>query len=274
MPSMSPALGQKPPRTFLEGLRLCRNPFLVMHHFRAVRGRQAFIAAAAGISDAEAQRVVDEVLDDDAFNAELVARRQRFLGAPARSSDFMWLNGGGSQFFQFVIHYALVRLLQPQIVVETGGTPGSSSAFMLRAMERNGRGKLVTLDLPSLGAMGDIKTEGEKIWYEKMPTDLPPGWMVPESLRSRHHQVLGDARQTLPEVVKTYPQFDIFIHDSDHSYEHMTWEYRTAWPHIKPGGLLCSDDIRIHGAWPDFAREVGQPMQGYLDFGVMHKPAA
>ncbi len=255
-------------------MRYCHNPFLVMHHFREVSKRRLFVARITGKTDAEVRACLDEIEHDAEFHAWIMAKRQHYLGARPSGTDFMLLvNSWGSQFFQFVIHYALVRLLKPEIVLETGGTPGSSSAFMLRAMQRNGHGRLVTLDLPSLAMMKNIQTPGETIWYANMPTDLPPGWLVPDSLRSRHHQVLGDARETLPETLKEYPELDIFIHDSDHSYEHMLWEYRAAYPHVKPEGLFCSDDVTIHSAFEDFALETSQSFDSYFDFGVIKKPA-
>lgn len=261
------------PRTLLEGLRYCRNPLLVIHHFRHVKRRQAFISTLTGASEADVQQIIDELDSDTQFQADILEKRRQFLGAKPRGTDFMYLaKTWGSQFFSFYIHYSIVRLLKPTILVETGGTPGSSSAFMLRAMERNNSGTLVTLDLPNLSDMKEIKTEGEKLWYSVIPKDLPPGWGVPSDLKARHVQVLGDARETLPDVLKQYPQFDIFIHDSDHSYEHMTWEYQMAWPHIKSGGLLCSDDVSIHTAFDDFGREVGLPTICYNSFGAIRKP--
>lgn len=259
----------------MAGLRYCRNPLLVMHHFRERRNRGAFIATITGAAETAVQHVIDEIEQDSEFHALIMQKRVEYLGQGPRGTDWMYLvQEWGSQFFPFFIHYSMVRLLKPEVVVETGGTPGNSSAFMLRAMERNGRGRLVTLDLPSLGMMKEIRTEQEKVWYANMPKDLPPGWIVPDELRGRHEQVLGDARETLPDVLKKHSEVDIFIHDSDHSMEHMTWEFRMAWPNIKPGGVLYSDDVNLNTAFEDFTREVSQPGITYDVFGAIKKPAA
>ena len=37
----------------------------------------------------------------------------------------------------------------------------------------------------------------------------------------------------------------------------MTFEFEQALPHLKPGGLLLSDDIHMHSAWEDFCRTHG-----------------
>ena len=42
------------------------------------------------------------------------------------------------------------RLLEPQVVLETGVAYGVSSAFILRALEENGHGILHSVDLPPL----------------------------------------------------------------------------------------------------------------------------
>jgi hypothetical protein len=51
-------------------------------------------------------------------------------------------------------------------------------------------------------------------------------------------------------------QPSIFIHDSLHTYEYMIWEFRAAYPHLPPGGLLFADDALWNGSFADFAREV------------------
>jgi hypothetical protein len=63
-------------------------------------------------------------------------------------------------------------------------------------------------------------------------------------------------------------------HDSDHSNEHMTWEFEQAWPAIRPSGLLLSDDIITNRAFDDFARQVGQPPHKLGALGGMVKSPA
>jgi predicted O-methyltransferase YrrM len=57
---------------------------------------------------------------------------------------------------------------------------------------------------------------------------------------------------------------DMFIHDSLHTYEHMVWEYRVAFPQIRPGGLLVSDDALWNAAFPEFSAEVKAKQAGIL----------
>ena len=49
---------------------------------------------------------------------------------------------------------------------------------------------------------------------------------------------------------------DVFIHDSLHTYDHMLSEYHAAYPRLRPGGLLISDDADWNHAFSQFMREV------------------
>jgi predicted O-methyltransferase YrrM len=123
--------------------------------------------------------------------------------------------------------YALVRLLKPEIVIETGVGAGVSSWTILHAMEENGVGTLVSIDLPTPN------------------TELLPevGYLVPQELRRRWDLRTGSSQRLLPQALDEFVEIDIFQHDSRHSYSNQLREYRTAWPFIRVGGMLVSDDV-------------------------------
>ena len=156
--------------------------------------------------------------------------------------------------------YAVVRVLRPGVIVETGVGSGVSSTFLLEAMERNDAGKLYSIDLPL----------PEK---RLLPEGLDTGWMVPDRLRARWRLTLGDARDELPPLLDNLGQLDLFFHDSDHSYRHMTWEFNSAYPRIRPGGVLLSDDITSNRAWDDFVSIQKGPSARISRTGVHRKPA-
>ncbi len=145
------------------------------------------------------------------------------------------------------VYYAVVRLLKPDVVVETGVQGGISSAYILQALHENGRGMLYSIDLPDAEILKVIPPEKRR--------GLESGWLVPENLRTRWHLILGDAREKLPSLLQELGQIDIFIHDSEHSYHHMLWEYRIAWRYLRSGGILLSDDTNLNDAFYDFAKE-------------------
>ncbi len=144
------------------------------------------------------------------------------------------------EWFEFL--YMAVRFRKPQIVFETGVEDGQSSAVILRALNENEEGKLVSIDLPS----------------KTLPPNCQPGWAIPDYLRERHHLILGDSKDLLPRLFREYPNIDIFFHDSLHTFEHQYFEYTTSWPHLSEGGFLLSDDIFWSPAFYRFCKEKGR----------------
>ena len=95
--------------------------------------------------------------------------------------------------------------------------------------------------------------------------------MVPDSLRGRWKVQLGDTFKLLPELLGTLNRVDIFLHDSDHSYEAMAFEFEQAFPRLEEGGLLLSDDTHLHTAWDDFCRKHGLRPTRVGHLGVTRK---
>lgn len=84
--------------------------------------------------------------------------------------------------------YAMVRALRPRVALEIGCADGGSATHILAALEVNGYGKLVSVDLNALA-----------------------GGMIPKALKSRWELVVGDAR------IIELPQAEFMFEDSDHS---------------------------------------------------------
>jgi hypothetical protein len=155
--------------------------------------------------------------------------------------------------------YRLLRELRPKVAVETGVCNGVSTAFLLLALEDNGEGELHSIDLPEVA--GEEYQEGT-FWDGKggavIPPGKEPGWMVPPALRARWHLALGRSQEELPPLLERLGEIDFFMHDSEHSYECMSFEFRTAWEALGEGGVLVADDVNVNTAWTEFAREVGR----------------
>ena len=147
--------------------------------------------------------------------------------------------------------YLLTRAFRPNIFVETGVLNGFSSAFVLLAMEHNQGGSLYSIDLPPFEER--IRAQGTG----PLPAEKEPGWAIPDRLRTRHRLSLGDARVLLPQILENHSPIDVFLHDSDHSYQHMMFEIAAAWPYLSVGGWLVCDNVEQNDAFFDFARGVG-----------------
>jgi predicted O-methyltransferase YrrM len=155
--------------------------------------------------------------------------------------------------------YVSVRTLQPRTVVETGTFNGASSTFLLRALEDNGAGRLRSFDLhDARDALGH-------------PAGREPGWLVPDELRHRFDVTLGDTRETLRPALRRLGEIDLFFHDSLHTARHMLFEFRAAWPHLRAGGVLVSDDVFWNPAFLLFTRLHRVPFRHIGTMGVTRK---
>jgi methyltransferase family protein len=198
------------------------------------------LAFATGRQSRETDGYVEEIEGDTAFLADVRGVLARWTSYTPRAVDFMLVPGWGSVLFNEVTLYALVRALRPAVVVETGGTPGKSTAFILRAMERNAAGHLHTIDLPPPPAGRAL---GREAWHDHLPDGLGSNWVVPDRLRARHTLLPGRSQDVLPDLLARLGSIDMFFHDSDHSAENMRHEFMTAWPRLRAGGLLIVDDV-------------------------------
>jgi hypothetical protein len=149
--------------------------------------------------------------------------------------------------------YLVVRLIQPDHIVETGVSAGVSSTYILSALEDNKKGELHSIDLPP----------------ENLPAGKTVGWIVPEHLRDYWSLHIGDSKELLKPLLQEIGEIDCFVHDSLHTYEHMMWEFRTAWKYICPNGLFLSHDVGANEAFFDFMKEKGIPWSNYRVFHVL-----
>lgn len=154
--------------------------------------------------------------------------------------------------------YLIVRTTCPELVVETGVASGVSSAFILEALDKNGAGKLYSIDLHYR----------EGIFT---PNGKPLGWIIPEHLRGRWSLLFGEGVKVLPRLLKTTGQINIFLHDSSHLYKAMTSEYKIVWPFLKNGGLLLSDDVMLNDAFLDFTDSVKRKPLIFSRIGIVKK---
>ena len=161
--------------------------------------------------------------------------------------------------------YLLVRALRPRIIVETGVLYGASSAHMLAALARNGAGELHSIEIG------------------RDPREPPHDHFVPPELKPRWRLIIGDSRRELPALLERCTPIDMFYHDSLHTFEHMSWEFGVALPHISSTGVLASDDVLnppslagIFGdnPFPDFCKRRGISHATFHNLGVALPSAA
>ncbi len=131
--------------------------------------------------------------------------------------------------------YVVVRLCKPGVAVETGCAAGASANYILTAMEKNNRGILYSID--SANDRSHL------------------GCLVPSTLRHRFNLRFGNSLALIPGIADEAGAIDFFLHDSLHTYEHMTAEYEMIYRHMAHnGGIICSHDILMSNAWAHFIK--------------------
>jgi predicted O-methyltransferase YrrM len=213
-----------------------RNPYYAVNAIvrELTFADERFLARLSGSSPRQIRTYLDEPINTPAFAAHLRNEEGHFRALSIESADL---------FAKKILNqYSAVRALAPECVVETGVANGVSSSYLLLALQKNKRGHLHSIGVADTAFL---------------PVGKDPGWLVPDWLRVGWHVHLGDARDILPHLLKHLGNIGIFIHDSLHTYDHMMWEFETVYPHLRPGGLLISDDALWNNAFFDFARKKG-----------------
>jgi len=132
------------------------------------------------------------------------------------------------------ITYCVVRKIKPDIVLETGVANGVSTFVILKALKKNRRGKLISIDINSdVGIL--VSNELKDIWELRVMKRISP--------------------YEFTKIIRDLDKIDVFLHDSDHSYRWQSLEYNTVYPLLLKGeGILLSDDVHLSYAFIDFIK--------------------
>lgn len=172
----------------------------------------------------------------DAVVAEFVplaaALRARYDTVPLAFPAAYALADGAS-----LVLYALVRLLRPQTVLESGVANGHSTYVLLHAVRANGTGEVHSVDVsPRVGAL--------------LRDDERAPWSLTLLRRGRE-------RQDLRALVASLPPIDLFHHDSLHTYAWQSFEFNTV-ARRSSGALIVSDDADGSFAFADHCEGIGR----------------
>lgn len=199
----------------------------------------------------------DQVFERKAFVEKYLAQLEAENKAFYRPG---WVNLDDALFL-----YWVVRKLNPKVVVQTGVCNGLSSAFMMLALAKNGSdGTLHVVDMPPVYDSTDAnwKVEG-KVYGVTIPEGKTSGWLVPDAYSDRFEVLNGDAKDLLPGLLKKLGTCDMFYHDSDHTYDHMMFEFEESKKYLKSSGVIVSDDISWNASLWDFADQYHVPAYNY-----------
>ena len=192
-------------------------------------------------------------------------------GKTYRGNDYVF---GGIKETEAIQLYCIIRKVRPEILVETGVCNGTSSAVILSALKKNCTGKLYSIDFPEVAGM---TYDHQTFWTGKggaaIPGNTTPGWIIPPELKANWELIIGKSDETLEPLLKKLHEIDFFLHDSEHSYPCMMFEFNLAFHFLKKDGLLFSHDIHINKAFFDFVEKNETKLQTLVlnNIGVVQK---
>ena len=213
---------------------------------------QNFVRSLTNADEAEIQKYIYEIMEDNKFHDSIAAKANSGSGDKPFSFRMLAVDVSSRTAL-----YVLCRTLKPEVVVETGVASGMSSSFILRALDKNAKGKLHSIDVPwhTVKQIWQRNPADEPI--HEQPIETKSGWIIPERLKERWDLTLGKTSEKLPALLKKIAPVDIFFHDSAHVYENMIWEFQTIWPNLRKGGIMMAHNIDKHCAFADFEKSVG-----------------
>lgn len=159
----------------------------------------------------------------DSYDAEFEEYMRDFelrLKKP-RSTFFEEIFDLGPNMGQFL--YLWIRFFKPKLVIETGVAAGASTNTILSALDKNGYGRLESIDITS--RVGEL-----------IESRLKVNW----DLHVINPKVGSSA---IGSILKGKQEASLFLHDSDHSDEWQITEFEAATTYLPKGSLIAFDDV-------------------------------
>jgi hypothetical protein len=162
------------------------------------------------------------------------ALAETVIGA-VRRSKFRFVADARCQFGRRLGWYALVRILKPRVVVETGVDKGLGALLLCAALLKN-------------------RAEGREGKY--YGTDINPeaGWLLRPPYSELGTILYGDSVRSLSDFPDA---IDLFINDSDHSAEYEYREYKAVAGKLSDNAVLLGDNSHVSPMLARFAAESG-----------------
>jgi predicted O-methyltransferase YrrM len=118
--------------------------------------------------------------------------------------------------------FLLVRAFKPKTIIETGTSIGFSTAVFAKALELNGFGRIISIDV-----------------------NKNTGSIIPKNLMKRVKLIQG--KKSLEFLSNWSKPIDLFFHDDDHSFENVLKEIKIVENLVPRKGLICFHDISLEG---------------------------
>lgn len=159
--------------------------------------------------------------------------------------------------------YEFVRREKPELVAEAGVAGGATTYCILKAMEKNGKGRLYSFD-PGHKHVDDEEHIGlEDAEYKKHE----PGALIPSELKDRwnfYKMKFVEGEEILEKVVESEHNFDAFFHDSDHSDENINAEFEMMKNYVRKDGFFLIHDPPTDKVWDEFDLVMGNNVENEI----------
>lgn len=129
--------------------------------------------------------------------------------------------------------YAFIRSIKPKTILETGVANGFSTHIILDALNRNNKGKCYSVEVSD--DVGNLLTDKDK-----------KRWVLN----------VGEPKKGLTDLLHKLDDIDIFIHDSDHSYENMKFEFEAVFDKLSAISYIMSDDAHGNNAFVEMYNKI------------------
>lgn len=171
----------------------------------------------------------------DALACEAMGLPDPFGGGMHRFPED-WPVPAAMELESCVFLYSLVRRARPTFVLQTGCFRGVSAAFIAQALEDNGLGTILSIEIRR-----DFTKDAEM-------------FVKKAGLTHRSFIIEGDSLQV--PCIRECQAIDILLLDSDHSYNQVSGELERFGPQVSEGGFLVLHDPTL--------RDVRQASDGWL----------
>jgi len=183
----------------------------------------AFVAKACGCPDEVARGYIDEARED--------ANLAKHIVATVKGTSLRYVADPRADFGRRLAWYALIRVMEPRLVVETGVDKGLGSVLICAALERN-------------------SASGHPGRY--VGIDIEPG--AGELLRGRYAdfgEVICD--DAITALLRLDGKIDLLISDCDHAEEYEEREFECVLSRLVNKGMIISDNAHATDTLKRFA---------------------
>ncbi|WP_305988577.1 class I SAM-dependent methyltransferase [Roseibium sp. MMSF_3544] len=210
------------------------------YELRAVNRQHlaAFVATVANIPIKSAMGFIEELQQDNCvlnhYSQALAISQTKADPIPLWGRRLGW--------------YALTRALKPKLIVETGVHNGLGALAFTAALKQN-----ATED-----------HHGRYIGLEVLPHF---GWLL-----SGPYEEFGEIRygKSLDLLSNIEGPIELFLHDSDHSVDHETSEFRAVEPKLSKNCIVMSDNTYTSPALYEFANETDRRFLHFQEISENH----